>query len=200
MSNTNIVLTNANDLNAHIVEISKTASKLIDQIQLGLVSSVYQIMHGRNTNHLNALMIAAGRGTRKTAIAQWALAHAPVMLETDKEKMKTHPFRFDAAKVGGMLIAADLMASDENAEATAKAVTPEMAEAYAVLVNGVNWADYKEPPLVPESWSLLDAVKKLLAQATQYEGKGVKVAGADMKHELNALLAAAQARASAPAN
>lgn len=193
MSKNTTVLTNANDLNAHIVGISKTASKLIEDIQLGLISSVYQVMHGRNTNHLNDLMTAAGRGTRKTAIAQWVLAHAPVMLETDKEKMKTHPFRFDAAKVGDLLKAADIECED------AKAVTPEAAEAYSMLVNGVVWADFKEPPLVPESWSLLDAVKKLLAQATQYEGKGVKVAGADMKHELNALLAAAQARASAPA-
>lgn len=145
-------------------------------------------MFGRNTNHLNALLIAVGKGTRKTAIAQWVLAHAPVVMESDKDKMKENPFKFSADKVEALLQAMPGWEQPDNY----KQVPAEMAERYALHVHTQHWTEHKEPPLVPETWSLRDAVVKLLQQAKTLEGKGTKVQGGDMRGRLQELLDATE--------
>lgn len=185
------IITDGDKLNAHIIGVSKAASALADSIQMGLASATYQAMFGRNTNHLNALLIAAGRGVRKTAMAQWILAHAPVVLEVDKDKMKEQPFKFSPDKVESLLQSMEGWAQP----ASYKAVPEEMALLYAQTVHALHWTDHKEPPLVPETWSFTDALKKVLAQATAYEGKGTKVTGGDLRSKMAELLASAQPEA-----
>jgi len=63
-----------------------------------------------------------------------------------------------------------------------------MALLYAQHVHGMHWTDHKEPPLVPETWSFTDALKKVLAQATTYESKGTNVTGGDLRGKLAELL------------
>lgn len=179
------IITDGDKLNAHIVGVSKAASALADSIQMGLASATYQAMFGRNTNHLNALLIAAGRGVRRTAMAQWVLTHAPVVMETDKAKLKEQPFRFSPDKVESLLQSMEGWAQPDNY----KAVPQEMALLYAQHVHGMHWAEHREPPLVPETWSFVDALKKVLDAATAYEGKGTKVTGGDLRGKLAELLA-----------
>lgn len=179
---TNKIITNGDDLNKHILSVGKSARALEEMIQVGLASAAYQLMHGRNTNHLNALMLQAGKGVRKTAMAAWALAFMPVMLETDKDKMKEQPFRFDAQRVGELLAKHGIEVADD------KNVSAETATTYATIAYGTMWTEHKEPPLVPESWSLSDAIAKVIKQAKDMTGKNVKVTGADMLGQLEALV------------
>lgn len=174
------VITESTKLDEAIVRVNKAANGLADAIQSVLAGAVYQAVHGRNTNHLNALIGAVGKGVRKTAIAQWVLMHAPVVLETDKEKAKDNPFRFSADKLAELLPDA----------ANHKAVTAEEALAHAESVMGMHWTEHKEPPLVPEKWSAMEAVRKLLATGQQMQKKGVKVEGGDVLAQLAALVAA----------
>lgn len=173
------IITDTAKLDAAIVEVNKRANSLVDSVQLVLASAVYQaVMHG-NTNHINAIIGAVGRGVRKTAIAQWVLAYAPVMMETDKEKMKDQPFRFSRDKLALLLPDVD-----------AKKVTAEQAEDYSLKVLGQNWADYKEPPLVPEKWDVADALRKVIATAKTMQGKKVNITNADILGRLADLLPA----------
>lgn len=176
------IITDAATLDKAIVEVNKRANSLADAIQLALASAVYQATHGRNTNHLNALIGAVGKGTRKTAIAQWVLAHAPVVMETDKEKMKESPFRFSADKL------ADLFPDAENI----KAITAEEALAHAEAAYAQHWTEHKEPPLVPESFDIAAQVRKLLQTAKSMQTKGVKLVHGDLTSKLQDLLPQAQ--------
>lgn len=169
-------------LDAAIVEVNKRAGSLADSIQLVLASAVFQAVHGRNTNHLNAIIGAVGKGVRKTAIAQWVLAHAPVVMETDKEKSKESPFRFSADKVAELLPEA----------ANHKAITADEAMAHAEAALAQHWTEHKEPPLVPESFDVMAQVRKLLQTAKTMQTKGVKIVHGDMLAKLNAAMPVAE--------
>ena len=172
------IITDGTKLDAAIVEVNKRANSLADSIQLVLASAVYQATHGRNTNHLNATLAAAGRGVRKTAIAQWVLAHAPVVMETDKEKAKESPFRFSS----------DRMAELFPEAANHKAITAEEAMAHAEAALAMHWTEHKEPPLVPESFDIMAQVKKLMQTAKTMQTKGVKIVHGDMLAKLQAAM------------
>jgi len=182
MSKKITIITDAGKLDAAIVEVNKRAGSLADSIQLVLASAVFQATYGRNTNHLNATIMAAGKGVRKTAIAQWVLAHAPVVMETDKDKAKESPFRFSADKL------AELFPETENV----KAITLEEATAHAEAALGQHWTEHKEPPLVPESFDVLAQVRKLLQSAKAMQTKGVKIVHGDMLAKLQAAMPVAQ--------
>lgn len=173
------IITEAAKLDDAIVRVNKAANGLAGAIQAVLVGAAYQAIHGRNTNHLNALQLAVGKGVRKTAMAQWILAHAPVVLETDKEKQKESPYRFNAEKLEKLLPEA----------ANAKSITAEEALAYAESIIGKDWTEHKEPPLVPEKWDAMAAIKKLIAQGQGYQKKGTKIDHADLLGKLGALIA-----------
>lgn len=177
MSKKIIIITDGAKLNDHIVNVNKAANALNGAIQVGLVSAVWQAVHGRNTNHINALALAVGKGVRKAAIGDWLLKHAPVVAETDKERAKEHPFRFSADKLADMVEAVN-----------PKAVTAEEAMAYAEPLLAMLWTEHKPDQLTPESWDFAAALKKLLAQATGYEAKGVKVKGGELRAQLASLL------------
>lgn len=178
MSKKVTIITDAAKLDAAIVEVNKRAGSLADSIQLSLASAVYQATHGRNTNHLNALLSAVGKGVRKTAIAQWVLAHAPVVMETDKEKAKEAPFRFSADKLMELLPEA----------ANHKSITAEEALAHAEAAYAQHWTEHKEPPLVPESFDIAAQVRKLLQSAKSMQTKGVKIVHGDLAAKLQDLL------------
>lgn len=180
MSKKVTIITDASKLDAHIVATNKAAGVLEGMIQLGLASAVYQAVHGRNTNHINAVALATGKGVRKAAIGDWLTTHAPVVAETDREKAKTHPFRFSADKL------AELLPKVENA----KAVTAEEATEYAESLMSKLWTEHKPDALVPETWDFKAALKKLLAQKTAYEKKGTKVQGAELAAGIAAWLPA----------
>jgi hypothetical protein len=170
-------------LDAAIIATGQKGQAFYDAVQLVLASSVYQaVLHG-NTNHLNAAIVAVGKGARKTAIAQWVLAHAPVVMETDKEKATQNPFRFSREKLGELMEGA----------ANIKSITAEEADTYATHVLGQHWTEYKEPPLVPEKWSVSEALNKLLATAKSMQTKKVNIEGAAMLTALAALAAEAKA-------
>lgn len=185
------IITDADKLNAHIVAVNKSANKLNEDIQLALASATYQAVYGRNTNHLNAIIVAVGKGVRKTAIAQWVLKHAPIVMESDKERMKEQPFRFAPDKMEAILHAADMAGVVDDM----KKVPEDVAVKYAQHVMLALWIDHKEPPLVPESWSFSDALDKLIKQAGSYESKGTKVTGGDMISRIKDLIASSAASA-----
>lgn len=168
------LITNGDALNKHIVKINKDAGSLADAVQVALASAAFFALKDGNVSTLNALFVAAGKGMRKTAMAQWALKFAPVLPNDDKEKAKEAPFVFSKDKLSSML--------DETA------TRAEQAETLATTALAIHWTDYKEPPLVPENWSLTDAIKKLVAQAKSLEGKGTKVAGMAVLADLQALI------------
>lgn len=182
MSKKIAIIADASKLDAAIVEVNKRAGSLADSIQLVLASAVYQATHGRNTNHLNAIIGAVGKGVRKTAIAQWVLAHAPVVMETDKEKMKESPFRFSADKL------AELIPDAGNH----KAITAEEAMAHAEAALAQHWTEHKEPPLVPESFDIAAQVRKLLQTAKTMQTKGVKLVHGDILAKLQDTLPVSQ--------
>lgn len=173
------IITDITKLNEAIVKVNKAANTLSDAIQLVLASATLQAVQHGNMNAINASMSAVGRGVRKTAIAQWLLMHAPVVLEADKDKAKENPFRFSRDKL------AELQSEFNEGEK----FDAESGLAYAERIHAMHWTDHKEPPLVPESWDFIAAVKKVLAARASYEGKGVKVNGGDLASELQAMLA-----------
>lgn len=172
------IITDGAKLDAHMIVINKAANALNGHIQLGLASAVYQSVHGRNTNHINALALNVGKGVRKAAIGDWLLKYAPVVKNDGKDAAEK-PFKFSADKL------AELVKAENH-----KAVTAEEAMAYAEPLLAKDWTMHKPDQLVPDAWSLTDAIKKLMAQAKTYEGKGTKVAGAHLLADLQQLIGA----------
>lgn len=173
------IITDAAKLDAHIVSVNKSAHALNGAIQLGLVSAVYQAVHGRNTNHLNALAAAVGKGVRRSAIGDWVLKYAPVVAETDKKKATEAPFKFSADKL------AELVEAQNH-----KAVTSEESLAYCTPLLSKDWTEHKPDQLVPESWDFAAALKKLLKTKQDYESKGTKVKGGDLAASIASMLPA----------
>lgn len=176
------IITTSADLDAHLLKVNKAANSLNAGIQLALASSVFQAVAHGNTNFINVTIKVAGKGVRKTAMAQWLLKHAPVVAETDREKAKEQPFRFSRDKLAELMPDAD-----------PKAVTLEESELYAQGLMEFDWTEHKEPPLVPESWSALDALKKLVQTAKSMQTKNVKVEHAELLSQIEVLLPAKDA-------
>lgn len=172
------IIIESSKLDEALVRVNKSANGLADAIQVVLASATYQAVAHGNTNHLNGLILAVGKGVRKPAIVAWALAHAPVVMETDKEKAKENPFRFSRDKLEALAIAED-----------AKKPTAEEALAHAESILGMHWTEHKEPPLVPEKWDLKAAIAQAMKKAEDYAKKGTKVEGSDLLGKLAALLA-----------
>lgn len=179
MSKKTTLIVEASLLDAALVRINKSAQGLADAIQIVLASATVQAVQHGNTNWLNGLIEAAGKGTRKTAIAQWVLAHAPVVLESDKEKAKAQPFKFSKDRLEKL--------AAEHAEG--EKFTGEEAMAYGEHVLSMHWTEHKEPPLVPEKFDLAAALTKLIKQADGYAKKGTKLVNADALGALRALAA-----------
>jgi len=175
MSKKVTIITDSTKLDAAIVEMSKRASSVADAIQLCLASAVYQAVAHGNVNQLNAVIHAAGRGARKTAIAQWVLAHGPVIAESDKDKAKERPFRFNADKLQEVL-------DGYEGERT------EIAVKHAESVHALHWTEHKEPPLLPEKWDTLAQIKALIAKGQKYQKEGVNVLNAGLLGSLAAML------------
>jgi hypothetical protein len=178
MAKVSKIIVDSAKLDAAIVEMSKRASSVADMIQVVLASAVFQAVAHGNTNQLNAVVHAAGRGARKTAIAQWALAHGPVVSETDKDKAKENPFRFNKDKLQSIL---DGYEGERS----------EIALVHAELIFAQHWTEHKEPPLVPETWDALAAIRKLLTQGAGYEKKGTKVLNPAILASIAAILPSA---------
>lgn len=171
------IITDATKLDAAMVEVGKRAQSFADSVQLVAASAVFQAVAHGNTVHANALIFAVGKGARKTALAQWFLNHGPFVAETDKDKAKEAPFRFNKDKL------AEILAIEGYpTERTAAAMQ------HAEVIHGQHWTEHKEPPLVPENWDALAAVRKLIAQGTSFEKKGVKVAHAALLASIAAIL------------
>lgn len=174
------IITDAAKLDAAIVAVNKAANKLNDAIQLTLASAVFQAVYGRNTNHLNALALAVGKGVRRSAIGAWILKHAPVVAESDKEKAKDHPFRFSKDRMAEL--------ADAHEWADAMRVTAEEAEMYGEAIMAEHWTEFKPDQLVPESFDVYAAIKSLMSRAQQLQGKGTQIKGADALRKLGELL------------
>jgi hypothetical protein len=167
-------------LDAAIVSVNKAANKLNDAIQLVLASAVYQAVHGRNTNHINAITHAVGKGVRKAAIGAWIAKYAPVVPETDKEKAKEAPFRFSADKMDDL--------ADAYGWSNSKKVTAEEAEAYAEMAMADHWTEFKPDAVVPEEFDALAALRQVLTRAQNMQNKGAKVKGLDVLRKLKDLV------------
>lgn len=171
------IITESSKLDEALVRVNKAANGLNDAIQTVLASATYQaVLHG-NTNHLNGLLAVAGKGVRKTAIAQWVLAHAPVVMETDKEKAKEQPFRFNRDKLVSLI-----------PQAGEGKVTAEQALDHAETVLAQHWTEHKEPPLVPEKWDLKAAIAQAMKKAQDLSKKGTKIEGSELLQKLADLI------------
>lgn len=169
-----LVGTELTDATAKISRASKALSDLTQSVLVG--ATFHAIMHG-NTEPINALIEAMGRGMRKTAAAQWLLTHAPVVPEDNKEKAKVQPFRFSRDKVE------ELCGEAKPDEATATEYAQEVARSH--------WTEHKEPPLVPDSYDVVAELNKLVKKAGSMAEKGVEVTGMEMLERLHSMLAAA---------
>lgn len=174
------IITDAAKLDAAIVAVNKAANKLNDAIQLTLASAVFQAVYGRNTNHLNALALAVGKGVRRSAIGEWIMKYAPVVAESDKDKAKEQPFRFSKDRMAEM--------AEAHGWENAMRVTAEEAEAYGEEIMGDHWTEFKPDQLVPESFDVYAAIKSLISQAQRLQGKGTKIKGYDALRKLGDML------------
>lgn len=171
------IITDSAKLDAHIVGVNKKANELNGAVQLALASAVFQAVYGRNTNHLNALAGAVGKGVRRSAIGEWILRHAPVMAEDNKDRAKENPFRFSNEKMGDFAKAHDW--------ADYKKVSTDEALAYAEHVLQIDWTALKPDQLVPESFDVLEAFKALVKKAQTLQGKGTKIIGGEFLTKVN---------------
>lgn len=171
------LITDSAKLDAEVVRLNKASNAVSDLVQLVIVSATFQAVAHGNTNHINAAVLAMGRGMRKPAVAQWLMAHAPVVMETDSKKSADAPFRFSRDRLAELMPDAD-----------AKKISVEEATDYAMGVADKHWTEHKEPPLVPDSWDVVDAMKKLIATAKSMQGKKVNIKHADILGRLADLL------------
>jgi hypothetical protein len=162
---------------AALAAVTKSAAKLNTEIQMLLSSAVYFAVKDGNVTPLNELLPAVGKGVRKTAIAQWVLAHAPVVMNDDAKTMKEQPFKFSRDKLE------KLLGLDAGVKPDA-----EQAEVYAQTTFESNWTEHKEPPLVPLKWSVAEAIKQVLKTAKGYQGKTTKIEHADLLAQLEAMV------------
>lgn len=175
MSKKTVFITESTALDQLIGKIKGHTAKLEGMVHDALMGSAFQAIFHGNTNHLNALVAALGKGVRKTAVAQWALAHMPVVPELDREAAKDRPFRFSRDKL------AELAEKAGVELANVKALTAEEAEAVTLWVgNQPEWTEHKEPPLVPEKWDAMDALRKFIATAKSMQSKKVHIEHAEL--------------------
>lgn len=167
------LLTVAADLEKHIAKVAKDAASLASGIQLALASAAFHAIAHGNVNPINAIFAAAGKGVRRSAMNAWLLAHAPVALQTDKDKAKEAPYVFVRDRV------AELAETDKP--------TLEQAEAYGAKVLSVDWTSFKEPPLVPESFDVLAMLQRVVKQSKDLQAKGSKPKHGDLIAKLEAL-------------
>lgn len=165
---------------AALVSVKKTASKMEGEVQMLLVSAMAQALQHGNTNWLNAIPHALGKGVRLSAVGAWILAHAPVVSESDKEKAKESPFRFSRDKLGDLL---------GDPAVDHKTYSEEQIADHITKAHGVHWTTFKPDTLVPESFDLGAAIAALVKKAKGMQGKNVKIVGQDKLGDLEALCA-----------
>lgn len=158
------ILTTADALDKAIVAIGKSAHKLSADIQIGLASTAYFAAKDGNVEPVNQLVLVMGKGVRKTAAADWILKFVPAIPNTDTKTSKDKPFVFSRDKYQSML------GTDDK-----KNVSAETALDYAEMVYQTHWTELKEPPLVPESYDVMEQLARIAKQATSLQGKGTKI-------------------------
>lgn len=172
------LITDKTALHTAILAVGKVYASAADQVQIILASSILQALQHGNTDPLNDLITAVGKGVRKTAIVDWALKHAPVVPETDKEKSKDKPLRFSRERIETLL--PDVV--------DAKNVTAEEAMTWAMQAYAVHWTEYKEPPVLPQEWDVMAALKQVIQTGKTMQGKNVSIKHADILGKLADLM------------
>lgn len=88
------LITDVKKLGAAIESIGRRGAKLDADIQLAALSSINRIeLHG-DVGYLNRLYLAMPKGSRSSALVEWALAFGKVAANTDPATKKEQPFLF----------------------------------------------------------------------------------------------------------
>jgi hypothetical protein len=159
-----VILTTADALDKLTISVGKQAHKLAADIQIALASGAFFAAKDGNVEPANALILVMGRGTRKTAAADWILKFMPVNPNTDSKTNKDRPFVFSRDKYR------DMLGTEDN-----KNVSAEDALNYAEQAYGTMWTDLKEPPLVPEEYDVMAQLAMIAKKADSLQGKGTKI-------------------------
>lgn len=179
-----VILTTTDALDKLTVSVGKQAHKLAADIQIALASSAFFAAKDGNVEPLNALILVAGRGVRKTAMADWAMKFTPILPNTDTKTSKERPFVFSRDKYN------ELLGTEDK-----KNVSAEDALNYAELAYQTHWTELKEPPLVPEEYDVMAQLAKIAKQAETLQGKGTKIVHGELLEFVKRLATKAAATA-----
>lgn len=161
-------------LTAAIKAVGKAYASAADQVQVILASATVQAIQHGNTDPLNDLIMAVGRGVRKQAIVDWAMKHAPVVAESDEKAKKEKPLRFSRERIEALIPdVGDI-----------KKPTAEEAIAWATKAYETHWTEYKEPPVIPQEWDAMAALKQVIQTAKTMQGKNVNIKHGDLLAKL----------------
>ena len=169
-------LLSGDDLNKAIIAVNKSAHKLASDVHNILLSCTYYALKEGSVTELNALWLGIGKGAvRRDAIKNWAVAFGPFVVNDNKKTMAEKPFVFSRER-------ADAILKMDSKTATAEQVTTHVASITAI------WTEYREPPMVPESWDVAGALRKVIAEAKKLGGKNTKIVNGELLSKIEGLL------------
>ncbi len=169
------LITDASALTKAIGVAAKASHALAGSIQIALASCSFFALKDGNVQPINLLFTSMGKGVRRAAMQAWLLDHAPVLLQTDKDKAKEQPFVFSRDKV-------------EELTGHAKP-TAEQAEETAEASLTVSWVEFKPEQLTPESFDVQAMVTQVIKKAKGLQSKGSKAVHGDLIAKLEAMTA-----------
>lgn len=169
-------LLSGEELTKAIIAVNKASHKLGADVQNILLSCTYYALKDGSVTELNALWLGIGKGAvRRDAIKNWAAAFGPFLVNDNKKTMAEKPFVFSRER------------ADELLKGDSKSATAEQVEAH---ISGITatWTDYKEPPMVPESWDVAAMLRKVLTEAKKLGGKNTKIINGELLSKIEGIL------------
>lgn len=179
-----VIVTDAAALTKQIGAIGTHAGKLAASVQLALASAAFHAIAHGNINPVNGLFDAAGKGMRRSAIQNWLVAFAPVVVNDAKDG---DHFVFSRPKVEALLTVWANATGLETLDA--KAPTLEQAEAYAEHVFKTDWIDFSPEKLPPAEFDVLAMLGQLVKKVHGLQKAGSKAKHGDLITQLEALVA-----------
>jgi len=144
------LITTATEINKAIDSVQRRGKKLDDDIQLTALSCLNHIEQHGDVTLICRLFNVMPKGSRRNALAQWALAFGKVQLNDDKDTKKELPFKYNKAS---------------NTDLEGAAESP--------------WYTFKPEKPVDEEFDLAAKIQALMSQARKAQQQGKKIKGAE---------------------
>lgn len=132
-----IVLLDVKGMDLAIKSIATRAKKLDSDVQIVALSAIDHLDKHGDTTFVNRLYLCMGKGARKSALAQWFMAHGKVSANVGDNK-REQPFSYDKEKKTNM---------------DAAKATP--------------WYDFAPEPEVDEMFDITAALHRLVQRAAK---------------------------------